>query len=182
MKKIYQSIAILLCMFCSNCAENIDFDQVSTYSLTPALTFSFTSFTLETSSLIDVETGLVIETLSDFSRINFFQNEIARDNLVQIDFDADISNELNVVFDIEVSFLDQNNYSIYQLEPFRVPSNRENITWQDSLNLKEDPIIKNTSLIKVDIKIVDVLEVLDPSSLKEFTFKSSLTLYIEKGL
>ena len=92
-----------------NCSDSLDFNQIDDYVNKPIITSSLTYFTVLPSQFVDSNGGVLQNSISDIFDFEVFQNKYVRDNVVKIDFNAEIKNEYDKDVTIFVEFLDVNS-------------------------------------------------------------------------
>ena len=175
-KKILPFIASFFILF--SCTGNLDFSQIEDYIATPEYTWSLISFTLLPFNFFNQTTGNQKFKLIEKSSFGLSERGLLADALVKIDFNAEIINEFNNDFTIQLNFLDANNIPTYSFQDIIVSASDTNFDFFETVEVNNNPKIKNTVRFEAIVTINNPLTVLDPSDLStEFKFKSSLKLY-----
>jgi hypothetical protein len=175
-KKILPFIASFFILF--SCTGNLDFSQIEDYRATPEYTGSLISFTLLPFYFFNQTTGNQKFKLIEKSSFGLSERGLLADALVKIDFNAEIINEFNNDFTIQLNFLDANNIPTYSFQDIIVSASDTNFDFFETVEVNNNPKIKNTVRFEAIVTINNPLTVLDPSDLStEFKFKSSLKLY-----
>ena len=101
----------VLCFSLTSCYEKLDFDQLDNYVYEPIFTSSLTSFTLVPGQFFNSQ-GVQENSIVDETRFEIFEANIVKDNVVQLDFYAEIKNEFDRDVTINIDFLDDNDREV----------------------------------------------------------------------
>ena len=94
MKNSLKYILFLL-LIQTSCVKDVDFDQVSEFTLTPVFRSAFTYFTATPAKFYDSTGTIQQDTITDTGTIDFFQDQLIEESLVQLDFLVEASNQFN---------------------------------------------------------------------------------------
>lgn len=162
----------------TSCYEKLDFDQIEDYVLKPVLTSSLTNFTLLPIQFFN-DLGVQSFRTSDVTEFEIFNNSFIRDNVVKIEFFAEIKNEFDRDVIINITFLDINNNPVFTFTPIEVNSNDVDYTYLEEIEIAGNPSILNTFKVKIEAELENTGTQMNPNSKDEFNFKSSITVFIE---
>lgn len=166
-----------------SCTDNIDFSQLEDYRVTPEYIGSLVSFSLSPNQFFDETTDNQKFQLIEKSSLRLIESDLMKKKIVKIDFNAEIINEFNNDFTVQIIFFDANNLPTYIFQDMIVSASDINFDFIETIEVKNNPDIKNTLKIKIIITINNPLTVLDSSDLStELKFKSSLKLYFDSDL
>ncbi|MBJ2175030.1 hypothetical protein JBL43_12330 [Aureibaculum sp. A20] len=105
-----------------SCTSTVDFDQLENIEFDQSFTASFIFLNLTQNQFLNADNSAEVATLTDVSIIDIFNSEYVQENLVQADFNFDVENTFNRNFDVEFSFLNEDD-SITESFTFNVPNN-----------------------------------------------------------
>ncbi|PQB06163.1 hypothetical protein BST83_02415 [Polaribacter filamentus] len=173
---------MFLCFFVlSSCYESLDFNQVDDYVSKPVFTSAFTYFTLVPAQFFD-SNGTQKNSISDITNFYGFQNTYVKDNLVKLDFSAEIKNEFDREVTIQVDFLNNSDIVVYSFTPIIVEAGDLNLIFLEEIEVASHPAILNTTKVNILTTIENTGTQMDPNDISELVFKSSVTLFIESGI
>ena len=181
MKPIRLATILLSLFILSSCAEKLDFNQIDNFVLKPVLTAPLTNFTLVPGQFFNVM-GTQENRVEDITNFEVFDEKLIRDNVVKIDFIAEIKNDFDREVTIDVDFLDENNNLVYNFTPIQVASKDLNYRYSEEIEIASNPSIKNTFKVKIVAELENTGTQINPNSLEEFEFKSAVTVYIESEI
>jgi len=180
-KKILPLIFSFFIIF--SCTDNLYFSQIEDYRATPEFTVAFISFTLLPFQFFNEITGNQKFEIIEKSSFVLAETELLINKLVKIDFNAEIINEFNNDFTIQLIFLDSNNLLTFNFQDITVSASDTNFNFSETAEVNFNPEIKNTYKVKMVITINDPSTVLDPFDLStKLKFKSSLKIYFDSYL
>ena len=176
-----KKVCIILCflMFCS-CYESLDFKQLNNLVAKPVLTASLNYFSIVSSQFIS-SNGTQQISISDITDIRGLQDLYITNDVVSLEFNAEIKNELDRGVTITVEFLDRISRLTYSFTSVSVESNDLNYIYFEAIDVLSYPNIVNTSKVKVTLALENTGTPLNPDDTSEFEFKSSVTLFIESS-
>lgn len=181
MKSIRLATIIFSIFILSSCAEKLDFDQVDDFVLKPVLTAPLTNFKLVPGQFFNV-LGVQENRTEDITNFEVFNEKLIRDNVVKIDFIAEIKNDFDRDVTIDVDFLDENDNLVYNFTPIEVRSKDLNYRYSEEIEISSNPSIKDTFKVKIVAELENTGTQMNPNSLEEFEFKSAVTVYIESEI
>ena len=176
-------IKMLLCfVLIFGCSEAVDFDQIEDYTLKPSYALSLTYFTISPNNFVPFPGAPPITEISEKSDVKIFETSFIRQNLVQLDFDFEISNRFNRDFTVEISLLDENDNLIYQLNDLNVAANNLEFKQTEILNIESNPTVRNFTRVEVKLSLDDKTTPIIASDVGEIIFNSAATIHLEAPL
>ena len=180
--KSLKKISFLLSFFLLfSCAESLDTSQLDDFVSEPIITSALTFFTAVPGQFFDA-TGVQQNTITDISEFKGFEKGFVRDNVVKLDFNAEIKNEFDRDVTIQVEFLNVNNFITYSFTPIVVSDNDLDFKYLEEIIIASNPNILTTTQVRISAEIENTGTQMNPSDTSEFEFKSAITFYIESGL
>ena len=173
-------ISFILLFSILSCAETLDFSQIEDYRATPEYTFSLTYFKITPIQFFN-QSGIQESERTDITDFRVFDNDFLRNNLVKIDFNVEVSNQINKGFTMEVAFLNENQGVTHKFQDIVVNSNTKNFKFLETIDVTTKPNVKNSTKIKIVVKMNNSNPPLSASDTSEFEFKSSAKIYIDTG-
>lgn len=176
-------INMLLCfVLIFGCSEAVDFDQIEDYTLKPSYALSLTYFTISPNNFVPFPGAPPITEISEKSDVKIFETSFIRQNLVQLDFDFEITNRFNRDFTVEISLLDENDNLIYQLNDLNVAANNLEFKQTEILNIESNPTVINFTRVEVKLSLDDKTTPIIASDVGEIIFNSAATIHLEAPL
>ncbi|MFD2530620.1 hypothetical protein [Polaribacter marinaquae] len=176
-------INMLLCfVLIFGCSEAVDFDQIEDYTLKPSYALSLTYFTISPNNFVPFPGAPPITEISEKSDVKIFETSFIRQNLVQLDFDFEITNRFNRDFTVEISLLDENDNLIYQLNDLNVAANNLEFKQTEILNIESNPTVRNFTRVEVKLSLDDKTTPIIASDVGEIIFNSAATIHLEAPL
>ena len=174
-------VALLFCFFSIvSCVDNLDFSQIEDYSATPEYTSSLTHFTILPIQFIN-QAGTQLTERTDVTEFRVFENVYLRNNLIKVDFNVEVKNEFDRSFTLQIDFLDSNNSATHSFKEIKVNANNLDYKFTETVEVSSNTNIKNTTKVKITVKMDNGTTPLDPNDKSEFKFKSAVKLYIDTG-
>lgn len=175
-------ISVLFCIFLlTSCYESLDFNQLDDQVSKPVFTSALTYFTFVPAQFFDYN-GNQKNSISDLSNFYAFQNTYVRDNLVTLNFNAEIKNEFDREVTIQVDFLNTNNSVTYAFMPIIIEKGNLNYTFFEEIEIALHPIILETERVRITARIENTSSPMNVQDTSEFVFKSSVTAFIESSI
>ena len=176
-----KKISLILSLFILvSCYNSLDFDQLDDYAIKPVFTSSLTYFTVTQAQFFGPD-GIQVN-IDDFSAFEIFENDLVRENVVKIDFNAEMRNEFDRDAFIEIEFLDDNEDVVYRFTRFVIQENTNLKKFVEEISINDNPDILNTSKVRINAALEDTGIPLNANDTSEFEFKSSITFYMESSL
>ncbi|MDP5105772.1 MAG: hypothetical protein NWQ31_06340 [Polaribacter sp.] len=175
-------LSILVCFFViTSCYESLDFNQIDDYVSKPEITSALTYFAVKPAQFYD-SNGNQKYNITDVTNFYGLQNTYIHDNLVKINVNAEIINQFDREVTLQVDFLSSNNTVVYSFTPIIVEKGNLNYTYLEEIDLASQPLILNTSKIRISASIENTGVPLNVNDTSQFVFKSSVTLFIEASI
>lgn len=176
---IQLSILLYFLVICS-CSEPLDLNQIKDYVSKPVFTSSLTYFTVVPAKFFDSTGTIQQNSITDTADFKAIESQFVNDNLVQMDFNAEIKNEFDRDVTIKIEFLDDSN-SVYTFAPLIIQSKDLNFTFLEEIDIAANPQILNANQVKITAELENTGTQMDLNDPSEFEFKSSVTFYIESS-
>ena len=161
-----------------SCVDDLDFDQINDYSVTPEFTTALTFFKILTFQFFN-SAGIQESERTDITDLRIFDNSYVKDKLIKLDFNIDIKNEFDKVFIIQIEFLNQNNSLTYRFKEIIISANDLDFNFLEEIDVNSNQNVKNTSKVRINVKLANPLLPIDPNDTTELELKSSLKLYFD---
>ncbi|SDR73162.1 hypothetical protein SAMN05216503_0655 [Polaribacter sp. KT25b] len=175
-------ISVLFCIFLlTSCYESLDFNQLDDQVSKPVFTSAITYFTFVPAQFFD-SNGNQKLFISDITNFYGFQNSYIKENLVKIDFNAEIKNEFDREVTLQVEFLNRNNAVVYSFTPIIVKKENLNYIYYKEIEIVSNPTILETEKVRITARLENTGSSLNANDTREFEFKSSVTIYIESSI
>lgn len=174
-------IALVLILFTMSCVEDsIHFSQIEDYRATPTFITSVSFFKVKPIQFFN-ELGVQEAERTDITDFKIFENDFLRKNLVQIDFNVEVRNEIGKDFTMQVEFQDENGNLTYRFQDINVEANNLDFKFEEAIDVTVNTNLKNTSKVKILVRMDNPNPPLNPFDEEEFQFKSSAKIYIDTG-
>lgn len=178
--KYFKKINILVSFFIFfSCYESLDVNQLDDYVYRPVVTSALTYFKFSPIQFFDSSGTIQEDSITDESEFKGFEYNFLRDNVVKLEFNAEIKNEFDRDVTVQVEFLNENNVLIYRFRAMVVEEGNLNYTSLEEIVIASNPNILNTANVRVIVELENTGVQMNPADTSEFEFKSSVTLYIE---
>ncbi len=176
-------LKMLLCfVLIFGCSDAVDFDQIDNYTIKPTYALSLTYFTISPDNFVPIPGAPPITEISEKSDVKIFETKFIRENLVQLDFDFEITNRFNRDFTVEISLLDENDTLIYKLNDLKVTANNLEFKQKEILNIELNPNVRNFTRVEVKLSLDDRTTPILASDVGEIIFNSAATIHLEAPL
>ena len=182
MNSLKKVIYVFTTLFLLSCSQDLDFNQVDDYYTTPIFTSSVTYFAVSPNKFVDPTGTFQVTEIEDISDFRLFDNGYIKSNLVRLDFNVEVNNEIDRDFTIEFELLGDNNNLIYKLQDLKVEGSKLNILPVEIIDINLNKNVRNTTKVKILIKLDDTSIPLDINDNGVFELNSSATLYLETKL
>jgi len=181
--KFIHKVSLILCLcFISSCAENLDFNQLDDFRLTPVLTSALAYFMAQPFQFFD-ETGVQQNSKTEVLEFELFQDSFIVNNVVQMVFNAEFKNELDRDVNLQVDLLSDTNTTIHSFKPMFIARGDINPpAYEEAISIALTPNILNVTKIRIRASLENTGTPMNPIDTSEFEFKSSVTLFIESDL
>ena len=99
--------------------------------------------------------------------------------MIKLDFNIEIKNEFDKVFIIQIEFLNQNNSLTHRFEEIKISANDLDFKFLEEIDVNSNQNVKNTTKVRINVKLENPLLPIDPNDTTELELKSSLKLYFD---
>ena len=117
-----------------------------------------------------------IREITDF---NLFENDYIKNKTVKLEFNAEVLNEYDNDFILEVQILNANYLPIFKFENMSVSANDISYKFKQTETLISNPSLINMRGLSITIKTTNPSLVLDPNDSTELQFKSFIKVYLD---
>jgi hypothetical protein len=180
--KFPAKISVVICFFVfTSCYESLDFNQLKDHVSKPVFSSALTYYTVVPAQFFNAA-GIQQNSISDITQFKGFENSYIKDNLVKIDFNAEIKNGFDREVTILVDFLNKNDAVVYSFTPIIVEGGNLNFTFLEEIEIALNKNILNTTKVRISTEIENTGTQMNPADTREFVFKSSVTLFIESSI
>ena len=177
-----RKIGVFLCFFVlTSCYESLDFNQLDKFVAKPVFTSALNYFSVVPSQFLSSSNTQEL-SISDVTDIKGLQNSPFIDDVIKIDFNAEIKNELDRTVTITVELLDYNNKPTYSFTDIIVESKKIDFVYLEEIDVASNPKILKTSKVKVTLSLENTGTSININDTSKFEFKSSVTLFIESSI
>jgi hypothetical protein len=175
-------ISIVLCFFLlTSCYESLDFKQLDDFVAKPVFTSALNYFSIVPSQFLRSSNTQEL-SISDVTDIKGLQDSPFIDDVIKLDFNAEIKNELDRSVTITIELLDRFNQTAYSFTDIVVESKDIDFIYLEEVLVAANPNVLNSSKVKVTLSIENTGDPINISDTSKFEFKSSVTIYIESGI
>ena len=164
-----------------SCVKDVDFNQASGFTITPVFRSAFTYFTATPAKFFDASGTIPITTITDKGTIDFFQEQLVQESLVQMDFLVEASNAFTRDFTITIELLNSADVAVYTLTPFQISASQTDFTATEVIDFTANPQVFSTTQVQITAQIQDTGVALDPNDTSEFVFKSAMVFYVRRS-
>lgn len=179
LKKIEKLISLFFCLtVIISCVQDLDFTQLDRYSPSPILSVAAVNFTILPSQFFD-QFGVQINELEEASEISSFKNNTLINNIKKIEFNAEVFNDFDTDFIVQVQLLDINYLPIYDCEEMVVKAKDLAYEFKEIVDFSSNPRLYVTKGFRVKIKNTTPSVILDPKDIGKFQFSSFFKIYLE---
>ena len=167
---------VILNLFLSSCASDLDYNQVNDLRLEPVIISNFAYFDAQANEFVNG--GVEQNVFFDAPTVDVFSEKFFTDKLNKVDLFFEVNNTINRSYRVDLIFLDRNNQPVH-FSNFFIPaySGSENV-------VRKTEIFQNAalSLLKRTTKINFTLIMfpgppLSESSLGSLKLRSGVTAY-----
>ncbi|MGK0449272.1 MAG: hypothetical protein ACJA2M_003077, partial [Polaribacter sp.] len=113
--------------------------------------------------------------------INGLQNLLTEEYIVKLDFNAEIKNELDRGVTFTVAFLNSNSDVVHTFTPIVIGAEVLNYTYLEEVEIVFNRGLLDSNKVRITAELENTGVPLDSNDIREFVFKSSVTLYIESS-
>lgn len=186
MKLIKKSLLFAILINCFSCSSNLDFEQVQVLEASPAIHISLGFFNLTSPVFSDISSASGVPMISLVENVEYpiFENSILRDHLVAQEYTIEIANSFNRAFEVEISFLDRSGNNTFTPVLYTIEANNSNFKEKITVDDIEttNSTMKNTTTLRLQIRVKNQSIPLKPASEGSFVFKSFTSLYLSTSI
>lgn len=113
--KLFLGCVFSILLYCSSCVDDVDFDRLDEVVLTPRLDADLLFFTVNYTSLSNEEIVNNQIILRDTTQLNFLDDEVTQENLVEIEITYRATNSFNQSITNRSIFLSENGVIQYEI-------------------------------------------------------------------
>ncbi|MFY0630037.1 MAG: hypothetical protein JXR05_06620 [Flavobacteriaceae bacterium] len=178
MKLKYKPLVLLFIVtFLSSCVNNLDFDQVN-LDHTPIINAPLVFFEATQNDFFDEVGSVEISSISDISEFRLLQSSAVRDHITFANVFFEINNQFDRAFNVNVSFLDDNDAVTLTFTQFTVLPGDPSFELREGISISNNPNFLNSTKIRVTVSIIPSAVTLDPDIPRIFRFKSSGVFFL----
>jgi len=181
-----KKILIAILVNCFSCSSDLDFEQAQILETSPVFNISLGFFSLNSIVFADLSSasGVSMTSFVEDMEYQIFENSILRDHLVAQEYTIEIANTFNRTFEVEISFLDRSGNSTFTSVLYTIEANNSNFKEKITIDDVEttNNTVKNTTTLRLEIRVKDQSIPLRPASVGSFVFKSFTTLYLSTSI
>ena len=175
-----KKICLVYLFLLTSCYESLDFNLLNEFLVKPVFTLSLNYFSIVPSQFIS-SNGTQQISITDITEINGLQDVYITNDIVRLEFNAEIKNELDRGVTISVDFLDRIGGLTYSFTAITVESKGLDYIYLEAIDIVAYPDILNTSKVRVKLELENTGAPFNLDDTSEFEFKSSATLFIESS-
>ena len=171
--------ALFYCLFAvMSCVDDLDFTQLENYKATPIYSIAAVHFTVLPFQFFE-QSGNQMNEIREITDFNLFENDYIKNKTVKLEFNAEVLNEYDNDFILEVQLLNANYLPIFKFEKMSVSANDLAYKFKQTETLISNPSLINMRELSITIKTNNPSLVLNPSDITELQFKSFIKVYLD---
>ena len=171
--------ALFYCLFAvMSCVDDLDFTQLENYKATPIYSVAAVHFTVLPFQFFE-QSGNQMNEIREITDFNLFENDYIKNKTVKLEFNAEVLNEYDNDFILEVQLLNANYLPIFKLEKMSVSANDLAYKFKQTETLISNPSLINMRGLSITIKTNNPSLVLNPNDSTELQFKSFIKVYLD---
>ena len=171
--------ALFYCLFAvMSCVDDLDFTQLENYKATPIYSIAAVHFTVLPFQFFE-QSGNQMNEIREITDFNLFENDYIKNKTVKLEFNAEVLNEYDNDFILEVQLLNANYLPIFKLEKMSVSANDLAYQFKQTETLISNPSLINMRGLSITIKTNNPSLVLNPNDSTELQFKSFIKVYLD---
>jgi len=172
-------IALFCCLFVViSCVDDLDFTQLDDYKATPIYSLAAVHFTVLPFQFFE-QSGNQMNEIREITDFNLFENDYIKNKTVKLEFNAEVLNQYDNDFILEVQILNANYLPIFKLEKMSVSANDVAYKFKQTETLISNPSLINMGGLSVTIKTKNPSLLLNPRDITELQFKSFIKVYLD---
>lgn len=171
-------IGVVLLVLSFSCSSDLDFEQTNQFNIKPVFTTNLAYFSLDANQF--VVNGVEQSEFSYIANVDFFKTGFIRDDLVRTELYFRVKNTINRGYTYDITFLDENNITIYTINMGIPAYNGTEIVVEKTeiFNSSNVNILKNTKSIIFSILLLPGPP-LTAASPGRVELSSSITAYFD---
>ena len=171
--------ALFYCLFAvMSCVDDLDFTQLENYKATPIYSIAAVHFTVLPFQFFE-QSGNQMNEIREITDFNLFENDYIKNKIVKLEFNAEVLNEYDNDFILEVQLLNANYLPIFKFEKMSVSANDLAYQFKQTETLISNPSLINMRGLSITIKTNNPSLVLNPNDSTELQFKSFIKVYLD---
>lgn len=171
--------ALFYCLFAvMSCVDDLDFTQLENYKATPIYSIAAVHFTVLPFQFFE-QSGNQMNEIREITDFNLFENDYIKNKTVKLEFNAEVLNEYDNDFILEVQLLNANYLPIFKFEKMSVSANDLAYQFKQTETLISNPSLINMRGLSITIKTNNPSLVLNPNDSTELQFKSFIKVYLD---
>jgi hypothetical protein len=171
--------ALFYCLFAvMSCVDDLDFTQLENYKATPIYLIAAVHFTVLPFQFFE-QSGNQMNEIREITDFNLFENDYIKNKTVKLEFNAEVLNEYDNDFILEVQLLNANYLPIFKFEKMSVSANDLAYQFKQTETLISNPSLINMRGLSITIKTNNPSLVLNPNDSTELQFKSFIKVYLD---
>mgnify|MGYP000049847326 CR=1 FL=1 len=172
-------IALFYCLFVAiSCVDDLDFTQLDNYKATPIYSVAAVHFTVLPFQFFE-QSGNQMNEIIEITDFNLFEKDYIKNKIVKLEFNAEVLNEYDNDFILEVQLLNANYLPIFKVEKMLVSANDLAYKFKQTETLISNPSLINMRGLSITIKTNNPSLVLNPNDVTELQFKSFIKVYLD---
>jgi hypothetical protein len=171
--------ALFYCLFAIiSCVDDLDFTPLDNYKASPIYSVAAVHFTVLPFQFFE-QSGNQMNEITEITDFNLFENDYIKNKTVKLEFNAEVLNEYDNDFILEVQLLNANYLPIFKFEKMSVSANDLAYQFKQTETLISNPSLINMRGLSITIKTNNPSLVLNPNDSTELQFKSFIKVYLD---
>jgi hypothetical protein len=171
--------ALFCCLFVViSCVDDLDLSPLDNYKATPIYLIAAVHFTVLPFQFFE-QSGNQMNEIREITDFNLFENDYIKNKIVKLEFNAEVLNEYDNDFILEVQLLNANYLPIFKFEKMSVSANDLAYQFKQTETLISNPSLINMRGLSITIKTNNPSLVLNPNDSTELQFKSFIKVYLD---
>jgi hypothetical protein len=175
-KKINALFCCLLVVI--SCVDDLDLSPLDNFKATPTYSVAAVHFTVLPFQFFE-QSGNQMNEIREITDFNLFENDYIKNKTVKLEFNAEVLNEYDNDFILEVQLLNANYLPIFKFEKISVSANDLAYQFKQTETLISNPSLINMRGLSITIKTNNPSLVLNPNDSTELQFKSFIKVYLD---
>lgn len=168
---------IISILLLASCSENLDFNQLEDFNLSPKFSTSLIYFKVNPNDFPSNNLAASISSISDELELEEFETKWP----IRLDLIAEVKNESNRILHVNITFLDIAKETILEAKPLIVSANKS-LDFSLMIDIIENPAILKTKFIKYTVVLEDNGNVSGKENVvNDIVLKSWVDIYLESN-